>query len=112
MYVAEGGFPGPVSLGERSVGWLEMEVQEWPLARVERSAKLLVILPQILSSRALLPSRLDLSRVAMFFFQSCYLPVYSLSCSGLLCFVEVGILGVGSMFYAYVACLEGIQLVD
>lgn len=66
-YVAEGGFPGPVSLGECSVGWLEMEVQEWSLARVERSAKLLVILPQILSSRALLSSRLDLSWVAMFF---------------------------------------------
>ncbi|EKS2405588.1 AlpA family transcriptional regulator [Pseudomonas aeruginosa] len=34
-YVAEGSFPRPVSLGDRSVGWLESEVQDWILARVE-----------------------------------------------------------------------------
>ncbi|MEC6337854.1 AlpA family transcriptional regulator [Pseudomonas aeruginosa] len=34
-YVAEGSFPRPVSLGDRSVGRLESEVQDWILARVE-----------------------------------------------------------------------------
>lgn len=33
-YIAEGAFPKPVSLGERSVGWVE-EVHEWILARIE-----------------------------------------------------------------------------
>lgn len=34
-YIAEDGFPKPVSLGERSVGWVEGEVQDWILARIE-----------------------------------------------------------------------------
>ncbi|WP_332846826.1 AlpA family transcriptional regulator [Pseudomonas lactucae] len=34
-YIAEGAFPKPVSLGERSVGWVEEEVREWILARIE-----------------------------------------------------------------------------
>ncbi len=34
-YVAEGSFPKPVSLGDRAVGWVESEVQEWVLARIE-----------------------------------------------------------------------------
>lgn len=34
-YVAEGTFPKPVSLGERCVGWVEGEVQDWVLARIE-----------------------------------------------------------------------------
>lgn len=34
-YIAEGVFPKPVSLGERSVGWVEEEVHEWILARIE-----------------------------------------------------------------------------
>ncbi|RUT39799.1 AlpA family transcriptional regulator [Pseudomonas sp. PAMC 29040] len=34
-YIAEGAFPKPVSLGERSVGWVEEEVHEWILARIE-----------------------------------------------------------------------------
>ena len=34
-YVAEGFFPRPISLGDRCVGWLEGEVQDWILARVE-----------------------------------------------------------------------------
>ena len=33
-YVGEGSFPKPVSLGERSVGWIELEVQDWILARI------------------------------------------------------------------------------
>lgn len=34
-YVAEGSFPKPIPLGERCVGWLESEVQDWILARIE-----------------------------------------------------------------------------
>jgi prophage regulatory protein len=34
-YIAEGTFPKPVSLGDRCVGWVESEVQEWILARIE-----------------------------------------------------------------------------
>ncbi|MBK5549086.1 AlpA family transcriptional regulator [Pseudomonas sp. TH03] len=34
-YIAEGFFPKPVSLGDRCVGWLEGEVQDWILARVK-----------------------------------------------------------------------------
>jgi prophage regulatory protein len=34
-YIAEETFPKPVSLGERSVGWVESEVHDWILARIE-----------------------------------------------------------------------------
>lgn len=34
-YIAEGLFPKPVSLGNRAVAWLESEIQDWILARVE-----------------------------------------------------------------------------
>lgn len=34
-YIAEESFPKPVSLGERSVGWVDDEVQDWIMARVE-----------------------------------------------------------------------------
>lgn len=34
-YVKEGTFPSPISLGDRCVGWLESEVHDWILARVE-----------------------------------------------------------------------------
>ncbi|WP_047306339.1 helix-turn-helix transcriptional regulator [Pseudomonas fluorescens] len=34
-YVAEGSFPKPIPLGDRCVGWLESEVQDWILARIE-----------------------------------------------------------------------------
>jgi len=38
-YIAAGTFPKPVPLGGKSVGWVDEEVQEWVLARVEeRSA--------------------------------------------------------------------------
>ena len=33
-YVSESWFPKPISLGGRSVGWLESEVVEWVMARV------------------------------------------------------------------------------
>jgi prophage regulatory protein len=34
-YIGEGTFPKPVSLGDRCVGWVEIEVHEWILARIE-----------------------------------------------------------------------------
>lgn len=34
-YVSEGCFPKPVSLGDRAVGWVESEIQDWVLARIE-----------------------------------------------------------------------------
>lgn len=34
-YIAEGSFAKPVSLGDRCVGWVESEVQDWILARIE-----------------------------------------------------------------------------
>ena len=33
-YVAEGIFPKPISLGGRSVGWLESEVHSWIQSRL------------------------------------------------------------------------------
>lgn len=33
-YVSEERFPKPISLGERSVGWLDSEVEEWILAKI------------------------------------------------------------------------------
>jgi predicted DNA-binding transcriptional regulator AlpA len=34
-YIGEGTFPKSVSLGDRCVGWVDTEVQEWILARIE-----------------------------------------------------------------------------
>jgi prophage regulatory protein len=34
-YIGEGNFPKPVSLGDRCVGWVYEEVQEWILDRIE-----------------------------------------------------------------------------
>lgn len=34
-YIGEGTFPKPVSLGDRCVGWVDSEVHDWILARVE-----------------------------------------------------------------------------
>jgi prophage regulatory protein len=33
-YVAEGTFPKPVPLGERTVAWIEAEVQKWIEVRI------------------------------------------------------------------------------
>jgi len=35
-FIAVGTFPKPISLGSRSVGWLESEVDEWILSRIEK----------------------------------------------------------------------------
>jgi prophage regulatory protein len=37
--VAEGTFPAPVNLGARAVGWIEAEVSQWLLERIEASRK-------------------------------------------------------------------------
>lgn len=37
--VKEGTFPAPISLGGRSVGWVESEVDEWIDALIEASRK-------------------------------------------------------------------------
>ena len=37
LRVSEGTFPSPIKLGERSVGWLESEVQAWLKDRVSLS---------------------------------------------------------------------------
>jgi prophage regulatory protein len=34
-YIGERCFPKPVSLGDRAVGWVESEVHDWVLARIE-----------------------------------------------------------------------------
>lgn len=34
-YIGEGSFPKPVSLGDRCVGWVDSEVHDWILARIE-----------------------------------------------------------------------------
>ncbi|RAM67446.1 AlpA family transcriptional regulator [Pseudomonas putida] len=34
-YMAEGNFPRPLSLGDRCVGWVDSEVHDWILARIE-----------------------------------------------------------------------------
>jgi prophage regulatory protein len=37
LRIAQGTFPKPVSLGERSVGWVEAEIQEWLQRRIDAS---------------------------------------------------------------------------
>ncbi len=37
LRMAEGTFPKPVHIGERSVGWLESDVEAWIQARVSAS---------------------------------------------------------------------------
>ncbi len=34
-YITEGTFPKPVSLGNRCVGWIESEIHDWILERIE-----------------------------------------------------------------------------
>lgn len=35
-YIAEGAFPKPVSLGARAVAWVESEVEDWVLDKIEQ----------------------------------------------------------------------------
>jgi prophage regulatory protein len=39
LRVSEGSFPKPVSLGDRAVGWLEADVQQWLQRRVDVSRR-------------------------------------------------------------------------
>ena len=35
LYIHEGTFPKPISLGARAVGWLEHEIEEWLAVGIE-----------------------------------------------------------------------------
>ena len=37
LRMAEGTFPRPISLGDRAVGWLERELEDWIELQVRRS---------------------------------------------------------------------------
>jgi len=42
LRISEGSFPKPVSLGARSVGWIESEIQDWLEKRIKASRKAVV----------------------------------------------------------------------
>lgn len=35
-YITDGNFPKPVSLGERNVAWLQSEIEDWILDKIEK----------------------------------------------------------------------------
>lgn len=37
LNINNGGFPRPINLGGRCVGWLESEIDAWIIARIEKS---------------------------------------------------------------------------
>lgn len=37
--IKAGTFPAPISLGAKSVGWIESEIEAWLLTQVEKSRK-------------------------------------------------------------------------
>ena len=37
LWIAQGRFPKPISLGDRAVGWVESEVNEWLNRQIEAS---------------------------------------------------------------------------
>lgn len=39
LRISEGGFPKPISLGGRAVGWLDSEISEWLDLQIETSRK-------------------------------------------------------------------------
>lgn len=39
LRIAEGTFPRPISLGTRAVGWLQSDIEEWLLQRIELNRK-------------------------------------------------------------------------
>lgn len=39
LRIAEGSFPKPISLGDRAVGWIDTEIQEWLDQRIATSRK-------------------------------------------------------------------------
>lgn len=40
LRVAEGDFPKPIHLGPRSIGWVDVEIQQWLEQRIEASRNL------------------------------------------------------------------------
>lgn len=34
-FIAQGAFPKPIPLGDRRVGWLDSEIQDWIMKRIE-----------------------------------------------------------------------------
>ena len=40
LRISEGGFPKPISLGGRAVGWIEAEVDDWLNQQIESSRQL------------------------------------------------------------------------
>jgi len=39
LWIAQGKFPAPISLGARAVGWVESEVDEWLAHRIAESRR-------------------------------------------------------------------------
>ena len=39
LRIQEGGFPKPIDLGVRAVGWPESEIEEWLTERIEQSRR-------------------------------------------------------------------------
>lgn len=39
LRIAEGKFPAPIALGERAVGWLESDIEDWLASQIEKSRK-------------------------------------------------------------------------
>lgn len=39
LKITKGQFPRPIALGERSVGWVESDIDAWINGRIERSKK-------------------------------------------------------------------------
>ena len=37
LRMSQGSFPKPISLGDRAIGWLENEIDEWIVERIEQS---------------------------------------------------------------------------
>ena len=37
LRMSQGSFPKPISLGGRAIGWLENEIDEWIVERIEQS---------------------------------------------------------------------------
>jgi prophage regulatory protein len=37
LYISRGLFPKPIAIGQRSVGWVSSEIQDWLRQRIEES---------------------------------------------------------------------------
>lgn len=41
LRISEGRFPSPISLGDRAVGWIESEINDWITSNIENSRKMI-----------------------------------------------------------------------